>query len=323
MHIHRLILLCLLCSPCLAADELEEDHLLSMEFETPHTKWAKPYARGKMRVLFFCNGRGTVPREIVELKQRFDFDAEAVYWARIVDTSKSQWHGGELGVARMLRLLERPFDCYVFIGIPLTQLSAEAQYKVLKPVTDGAGLVLVGTDDRRVLKERQRLTAPPPFIARSRPRGAYELKKGREVSMPGLPDIPYRLGWDTDYEYWAERLGRAIVWAAGREAKVRITRLDVPGDAIPWADATGHSTERTTSWHSSERVESRKTLPWSCHRHGTCTTCDTERPEQPPRASQRASIPTDRPSWCWPPPSLSRRWPPLSRETWLAARRPT
>lgn len=33
---------------------LEAEHALSMEFETPHTKWAKPYAQGTTRVLFFA-----------------------------------------------------------------------------------------------------------------------------------------------------------------------------------------------------------------------------------------------------------------------------
>jgi hypothetical protein len=30
---------------------LENEHILSMEFETPQTQWAKPYAKGKTRVL--------------------------------------------------------------------------------------------------------------------------------------------------------------------------------------------------------------------------------------------------------------------------------
>ena len=32
---------------------LKMEHNLSMEFETPHTKWAQPYAGGKIRVFFF------------------------------------------------------------------------------------------------------------------------------------------------------------------------------------------------------------------------------------------------------------------------------
>ena len=104
------------------ASELEEDHQLSMEFVTPHTKWAQPYAGGKTRVLVFIDsgsgGRyefGTLPREIIELKQRFDLDAAAVYWIRI--NGKERWLHGEAGVERILELLDRPWDCYVLYQI--------------------------------------------------------------------------------------------------------------------------------------------------------------------------------------------------------------
>ena len=59
--------------------ELEVDHALTFDFPTPHTDWAQPYAGERTRVLFFTDGRGTNPRECVELMQRFDLDAEAVF----------------------------------------------------------------------------------------------------------------------------------------------------------------------------------------------------------------------------------------------------
>ena len=80
--------------------ELEEDHRLSMEFVTPHTKWAQPYAGGKTRVLVFISGgigpRGTLPRETIELKQRFDLEAAAVYWINI--DRKEGWLHRQIGV---------------------------------------------------------------------------------------------------------------------------------------------------------------------------------------------------------------------------------
>jgi len=36
--------------------EVEVDHALTFEIHTPHIDWAKPYARGKSRVLFFIGG---------------------------------------------------------------------------------------------------------------------------------------------------------------------------------------------------------------------------------------------------------------------------
>ena len=66
---YRVLLLGLLFAggTCLAQDmaELEVDHNVNSEFITPHTAWTTPYMLGKTRVLFFLNGRGTNPREVV------------------------------------------------------------------------------------------------------------------------------------------------------------------------------------------------------------------------------------------------------------------
>ena len=146
--------------------EVELEHSLATDFVTPHTKWAKPYARGKTRVLFFCSGHGTVPREAVELMQRFDFDLDAVFWTTIVDTTKEGWHGGEAGIRRMLRLAEKPYDAYVFFGVPPDRLPSEMQVKVLQPVIEGrAGIVLVGCEDARILKPGRRIEIPGRYRA--------------------------------------------------------------------------------------------------------------------------------------------------------------
>jgi len=112
---------------CQDLAELEVDHALTLDFTTPHTDWAQPYAGQKTRVLFFCSGQGTVPREAVELMQRFDIEAEAVFWARIVDSSDEHWHGGDIGEQRMLNLLEQKWDCYVMLGLGLDRMSEAAQ----------------------------------------------------------------------------------------------------------------------------------------------------------------------------------------------------
>jgi hypothetical protein len=236
-----------------STEELEEEHSLSTEFETPHTKWAQPYAGGKLRALFFIDMGycGTWPREIVELKQRFDIDAEAVFWAKIVDTTRTHWHGGAAGVARMKRLLEKPWDCYVFINLAPDRLPPEQQYRALEGVTKGAGIVLMGKDDPRVLKPARKLPLPAflregvpllelPFVQASylpkpeegapsvatvaeRMVACYQVREGRGVRLPPRPEIDYRPGWETEYDYWQSRVGRALLWAAGREPKASLT----------------------------------------------------------------------------------------------------
>lgn len=209
--------------------EVEFEQTLRTGLVTPHTDWATPYPYGKTRVLFFTDGRGTNPRECVELMQRFDLDAAAVFWAQIVDTTTSKWHGEEVGIQRMLRLLDQRWDCYVFLGIPLTNLNAEQQYKVLRPVSEGAGLVLSGPDDKRLFTKTRQITPLPPFLAGEPVGDAFQIGKGRGMRLPRRPDIGYRPGWEVDYDYWAERLGRAILWAAGKEPSVQL-ELKVPAE---------------------------------------------------------------------------------------------
>ena len=189
LHTAALFVIGLLAATCAWAQdlaELEVDHALTLEFETPHTDWAQPYAGETTRVLVFCNGRGTVARNIVELMQRFDVDAEAVFWIRVIDYNNEIWHGGETGIARMLKLLEEDWDAYIFFGLGMDQLSAEQQYKVLKPVSDGAGIVFVGSNDERVLKPENRVE---DFDAADvAPAGeAFAVGEGRGVRMEALP----------------------------------------------------------------------------------------------------------------------------------------
>jgi len=222
-----------------AEDRVLIEHALSMEFETPHTDWAQPYIGGKLRVLCFTFGRETSARWIIELKQRFDVEAEAVYWTRVVDSTQEKWLGGDAGEQRILRLLDEPWDCFIFHQLPLTYLNAEMQYKLLRSVTEGAGLVLVGANDDRVLKPENQLEPRPAFLTEGE---AFTVKNGRAVRLPGPPDIPYRLGWEMEYDYWQERFGRAVLWAAGREPEMR---LEVNASAPEMARSDlGH--QRTT-----------------------------------------------------------------------------
>ena len=59
-----LLRVCLIgsCAVGARASELAEDHTLSMEFVTPHTAWAKPYAGGRTRVRVFIVARAVTSR---------------------------------------------------------------------------------------------------------------------------------------------------------------------------------------------------------------------------------------------------------------------
>ena len=202
--------------------ELEVDHALTFDYPTPHTDWAQPYALGKIRVLFFTDGRGTNPRECVELMQRFDIEGQAVFYARIVDSAKSHWHGGKLGEKRMLELLVQQWDCYVFLGMGMGKMSAEQKVKLLEPVTRGAGIVFVGSTDKDVLKPKNAFKSRPRFLAPGAVGEVYRVNDGRGVRLPKRPKIGYYEGWEVDYDYWQERLGRAVLWAAGKTPRLHV-----------------------------------------------------------------------------------------------------
>jgi len=203
--------------------ELEIDHALTFDFPTPHTKWAKPYAGGKIRVLFFSDGTGTNPRECVELMQRFDIDAKAVFWAQITDSKESHWHGGGLGERRMLDLLRQKWDCFVFLGLPLTRVPAEQEKLILNAVAKGAGILFVGTDDKGSLQGKKRILPLPAFVSDDNVNEAYSVGKGRAIGLLSQPKIDYHEGWEIEYDYWQESLGRALLWSAGKEPATRLT----------------------------------------------------------------------------------------------------
>lgn len=205
------------------AAELALDHSVTSDFVTPHTDWATPYALGNARVLFFVRGHGTDPRAVIELKQRFDLEPEMVFWARLVDSDKEGWHGGENGVRRMDKLLEQKWDAFVFLGVPLERMPPEQQYKLLRQVIDGAGLVCCGFDDKRVLKDKNRIKDLPAFLADVPGAAAFAIKQGQGVRVSEQPKIDYAPGWEVAYDEWAMRLGKAILWAAGKAPRVELS----------------------------------------------------------------------------------------------------
>ena len=203
-----------LSAPASAArGEVEEDHELSMEFETAHTDWAQPYALGKVRVLNFrlvSPGHWIKARDLIELMQRFDVEAETVYYR---NWREDTWHGREAGLERILRLLEKPWDCFVFNEVKPSLLPTEAQVKLLEAVTEGTGLVLISVgDDPRIVNPENRITELPTFLANVPDGKAYRIKQGRAIRMSKRPvvwwgggfdpQVVYRRGWQVEYDYW-------------------------------------------------------------------------------------------------------------------------
>lgn len=196
---------------------LEDEHSLTPAFETPHTRWAKPYAGGPVRVLFFSPWYqgSTEAREIIELMERFDLQAEAVYQQKggaLIGDGRADWYGGdpEAGTKRALRLLERP-NAVLFINeLKLGELPGSVREKIRQKVMQGTGLVLVGSGSE----------AP-----------AWSGARGRVALMASRQRLRYEPGWETTFDYQMQEQGRKLLWAARREP-----REDLRAEVAPEID---------------------------------------------------------------------------------------
>lgn len=222
---------------------LEIEHALSLEFETPHTRWAKPYAEGPVRALFFATWfQGTTqPREIIEFLQRFDLDADAAYYLksskRMLGNGNPRWFGDpKAGTNRILRLMETPYDVYCLIRTSFDVLPEEVKTAVNRAVVEGAGLLLIG-DDLAPPFPTATSAAPPDGM----PGSYFTVGKGRCALLPRRQTLEYAVGWETTLDYQIQGQGRALLWAAGGfprlELSVRVTneslaRAQLPVEAV-------------------------------------------------------------------------------------------
>jgi hypothetical protein len=200
---------------------------VTTKLETPHLTWAKPYAGGPLRVLF-VTPRTVAPREIVELWQRADIDFTAFTLAHSGLMSFESDAGAapydlavegtsiEEKTEELSGKLERDHDAYVFANASLDVLPTEAQYKILRRVADGAGLLFTfGRQTRLALfgkpltDGRERIFAGVPLRGLDYLAAPETLKA---LNAGGPDDLPARM-----VETFAFKQGRIAVisWGAG------------------------------------------------------------------------------------------------------------
>jgi len=223
------------------AKEVEQENSLQTNLVTPHFEWAKGHVRGPVKALFFIYSgsydgtwadEGTRLREVIELSQRFDVKADAVYFGG--SGEKWDFHGNKFGADRAEKLLEKPYQLYVIGGFPLAKLPAKMQYEILSQVAKGAGLLCCGAGSEYLVDKRA--VAAPPTLADGLPTIAgknvgsyvktYKLGKGRGVwlnysSSSLMPNNQFTYRGLHEIDYWMLLVGRAAQWAAGLEGEVQ------------------------------------------------------------------------------------------------------
>jgi Beta-galactosidase trimerisation domain/Beta-galactosidase len=230
------------------AEEVEEDNSLASTLVTPHKPWGKGLVGGPVRALFLVytgaydgtwEDTGTRVREVVELGQRFDLQADAVLFCGS-GNGKWNFHGVGVGEARAERLLEKPYQLYCIAGFPMEKLPAKLQYLVLKQVAEGAGLLCCGQGAAEYLVARRQVNPTPTSLTAGLPPlggkapaemvSAYRLGKGRGVWLNYAahaltPFRPFSRPGVAEYDYWMLLIGRAALWAASREGEVSVASV--------------------------------------------------------------------------------------------------
>ena len=119
----------------------------SLDFQTEHVNWAKPYAGKKTRVLAICRDKQGI-REAVEIAERFEMELHTNYiggiW-RLVDYCTSL-NEGMCYQELTKKLNSEKFDVFVVAGDFWKSMPSEAKNIIIKNVENGSGLVLAGPE---------------------------------------------------------------------------------------------------------------------------------------------------------------------------------
>lgn len=228
------------------AGNLDGDYLhkVTMNYVTPHQKWADPLAAGKIKALFITP-RKLASREVVELAQRLSLDYEVVVthsWTQLASSDKYsaeiQGTSPKEKEEEILRKLRGQYDVIVFANFSYDTLSTKVKYKILRHVNEGTGLLFTYTNskEKRLFKNVSSelgsyiFNLPWKAMEYFKHNGsieAYQFGRGRIACVnygqrgdPGLtpPVRGYSREWDQHYEYYLSLIAKTIIWASQKES---------------------------------------------------------------------------------------------------------
>ena len=114
----------------------------STAFATPHIKWAKPYAGGKIKVLAINTSTGGI-RDMIEMAQRFDIDLTTNFIGGLWSLSG---HVMSLNVKscvnELAKKLKQNYDVYIVSSNAWNVLGKGNTAAILEKVSQGSGLIM-------------------------------------------------------------------------------------------------------------------------------------------------------------------------------------
>jgi hypothetical protein len=110
---------------------------------TPHIKWGRPYAGGKIKVLAISAVTGGI-RDMIEMKQRFDIDLTTNFTAGI---HRLSGHTRSLSIKSCMNVLtkqlKKDYDLYLVSSDMWNIMGKGNAAAILEKVAQGAGLIMM------------------------------------------------------------------------------------------------------------------------------------------------------------------------------------
>ena len=167
---------------------------LTKEFITPHIKWAKPLAKGKIKVLGIVHSSSA--RDLVELAQRLDIDYTSVifcgyfsppeYYMSYNTTDSNNW---------LREKLKQEYDVILIGGINGTCFNKQNEKIILDKVKNGCSLVYVYPNC--ISKDMRKLLPLKPPVATGYAVSGKWQKTAPHYISSGIPfdAMPFKYGF--------------------------------------------------------------------------------------------------------------------------------
>ena len=230
---------------------------LGGELGTPHIKWAKPYAGGKIKALVICGTWGHW--ETLEIAQRLDLDYTPIMAASSASLEKSRGSNQVSGdvVLKLARArLAGSYDLIIIGKMKWSAFPEDIQAAITKKVRSGTGLVYVSGSAAEAMPgvvyrsnaadlfrgvPWQRLPAKKTFIRLGQAgKGRVALVNCKDWNIPPVqyrgstgPFSPFLTRNDPLlYECYFSAFLRTVLWAVDKEPGAKVTRVTISRAAI-------------------------------------------------------------------------------------------